>query len=485
MTDSGAYYPEPAPNAEPDVRDVYCNRTLNFHAIRAIGYDMDYTLVHYQVEAWEQRVYDHVQRKLGDLGWPVDDLAFDPQLFVRGLVIDTELGNIVKANRFGYIKRGMHGTKTLAFDELRRDYARVTVDLAERRWVFLNTLFSISEACIFAQLVDRFDENGLPGIPTYERLYRVVRATVDEAHMEGQLKAEIQADPERFVELDPDLPLTLLDQQRAGKKLLLITNSEWPYTRFMMSYVIDRYLPAPLTWRDLFTLVITDARKPVFFTDDVPIFEVVDDAGLLRPWRGKLEPGGVYHGGCAAVVEQALGLSGEEILYVGDHIWGDVHVSKSVLRWRTALILREIEEEIAAQRAFAERRGRLAARMIEKAALEGRRDQARLRLQRIRGGYGPPDSEGGDVRAIEATIDDLRRRLAELDREIAPLARASSALASDRWGPHMRTGNDRSHLARQIERHADIYLSRVSNFLAKTPFVYLRSPRGSLPHDHD
>ena len=36
---------------------------------------------------------------------------------------------------------------------------------------------------------------------------------------------------------------------------------------------------------------------------------------------------------------------------------------------------------------------------------------------------------------------------------------------------------------RQIERHADIYMSRVSNFLHHTPFFYFRSPRGSLPHD--
>jgi hypothetical protein len=28
-----------------------------------------------------------------------------------------------------------------------------------------------------------------------------------------------------------------------------------------------------------------------------------------------------------------------------------------------------------------------------------------------------------------------------------------------------------------------VYTSRVSNFLHATPYVYLRSPRGSLPHD--
>ena len=74
-------------------------------------------------------------------------------------------------------------------------------------------------------------------------------------------------------------------------------------------------------------------------------------------------------------------------------------------------------------------------------------------------------------------------RLLPLDGEIAPLARAATELTNSRWGLLTRAGNDKSHLARQVERYADVYTSRVSNFLHASPFVYLRSPRGSLPHD--
>jgi hypothetical protein len=72
-----------------------------------------------------------------------------------------------------------------------------------------------------------------------------------------------------------------------------------------------------------------------------------------------------------------------------------------------------------------------------------------------------------------------------LDDEIAPLAIASGTLNNERWGLLMRTGNDKSLLTRSVERHADIYMSRVSNFLYQTPFTFLRPPRGSLPHDLD
>ena len=95
-------------------------------------------------------------------------------------------------------------------------------------------------------------------------LYELVRETMDAAHLEGELKAEIVAEPERFVVLDPALPRALLDLKQAGKKLFLATNSEWHYTAPMISYVLDRYLQGS-RWRDLFDLVIVQAKKPGFF----------------------------------------------------------------------------------------------------------------------------------------------------------------------------------------------------------------------------
>src|SRR6188508_2390536 len=111
-------------------RGVYCNRTLNLRAIRAVGYDMDYTLIHYRAEEWELRVYEYARQRLKEQGWPVEELRFDPDLVIRGLIIDTELGNIVKANRFGYVKRAFHGTQPLSFDLQRKVYSRTIISLS-------------------------------------------------------------------------------------------------------------------------------------------------------------------------------------------------------------------------------------------------------------------------------------------------------------------------------------------------------------------
>ncbi len=461
-------------------RHLYCNRTLNLRSIRAIGYDMDYTLIDYNVEAWETRAYEYIRDHLARLGWPVSGLRFDAQRVIRGLIIDLELGNLLKANRFGYVRKACHGTRALSFDEQRQAYGRTIVDLAEPRWVFLNTLFSLSEGCIYTQLVDLLDQRVLPGVMGYADLYAMVRRGMDEAHMEGALKAEIIAAPERFVELSEETALALLDQKNAGKKLLLITNSEWSYAAAMMSYAFDRCLGGG-SWRALFDVVIVGARKPDFFTTKYPFFRVVSDDGLLRPVEGALQSGVTYFGGSARQLEDHLGLAGDEILYVGDHMFGDVHVTKNVLRWRTALILRELEDEVAAIEASAEAQRFLSLKMSEKDELEAELCRARLAAQRLRAGYGPQPAE--DAATLAAEQASLRSRLQVLDEEIKPLAKAASELQNPTWGLITRAGNDKSHLARQIERYADIYTSRVANFLEATPFVYLRSPRGSLPHD--
>jgi hypothetical protein len=287
------------------------------------------------------------------------------------------------------------------------------------------------------------------------------------------------------VDLDPEVPLTLLDQKHSGKQVVLITNSEWSYAAPMLAYAFDRFLPDDMTWRDLFSLAIVGARKPAFFSSGAPAFRIVgeDDDGepVLKEHRGPLEEGHAYVGGNAGLVERSLGLSGDEILYIGDHVYADVRVSKSLLRWRTALILRAIEEEATAYESFQQAHRKLSAMMREKERLESAFSDLRLERQRNEAGYGPQTDR--DLTALQEEADALREHLVDLDARIRPVARSASELMSSRWGPLLRAGKDKSLLARQVERSADLYTGRVSNFLRYTPFMYFRSHRGSLPHD--
>ncbi len=463
----------------PAERRVYCNRTLNMKSIRAIGYDMDYTLIHYHVEQWEMRAYEYLKEQFLADGWPVEQLKFDPKFVSRGLVIDTENGNLIKANRFGFIKKAMHGTLLMSYEDQRALYSGSLIDLANERWLFLNTLFSLSEACMYCQLVDLLDRRIIPEVLGYADLYKRVKGILDTAHMEGRLKAEIIAFPEKYVILEKETAQALWDQHSSGKRLILITNSEWNYTVPMMSYSFDRFLPDGKTWRDLFEIIIIGARKPYFFTDHQPFFEIINEEGLLKTHSGKLEKGKAYLGGTAQELEKHLGLSGDEILYIGDHMFGDVHVTKNILRWRTALILRELEDEIEGIESFKPSHQKLIMLMEKKEKLEKKNCFLKLELQRKRNASGAKTVDEN----LERELLEIRSELEALDKELAPLAKKDTELNNPIWGLLMRAGNDKSYLAYQLERYADIYTSRVSNFMWITPFAYLRSPRGSLPHD--
>ena len=91
--------------------------------------------------------------------------------------------------------------------------------------------------------------------------------------------------------------------------------------------------------------------------------------------------------------------------------------------------------------------------------------------------------DGTNRATSEADRDAVTAEAATLDEEVAPLARASAEQGNPIWGPLMRAGADKSLFARQVERYADVYTSRVSNLRYETPYGYLRAARGSLPHD--
>ena len=159
-------------DAAPPEQGVFANRTLNLRSVRAIGYDMDYTLIHYRVDEWERAAFEHARSDPGRRrGWPVDDLDLRSRRRSRiGLVFDLELGNLVKATRFGYVVRAQHGNRR---PDLRRAAATPTpetvVELAETAFEFMNTLFELSRASLLRQLVDTARRDAAPRDPQLRR----------------------------------------------------------------------------------------------------------------------------------------------------------------------------------------------------------------------------------------------------------------------------------------------------------------------------
>ncbi|GBE30126.1 5' nucleotidase family protein [bacterium BMS3Bbin04] len=147
------------------------------------------------------------------------------------------------------------------------------------------------------------------------------------------------------------------------------------------------------------------------------------------------------------------------------------------------MVLRELEGEIRALSGFRAEQAELTSLMLKKEELESTFDRIRMLVRR-----GEAVSGKGKDPKLEKFIVKLNRirsELSALDKKIGPYAKAYGELLNPNWGLVLRAGNDKSLLARQVENFADIYMSRVSNFLYSTPYAYLRSKRSTLPHDRE
>jgi HAD superfamily 5'-nucleotidase-like hydrolase len=433
--------------------------------------------------------YDFALRSLARRGVPTQGLQIDKDLVIRGLIIDKRHGNIVKTDRFGFVKRAMHGTARMSAAEVRTRYGRELVNLKdEERWVFLNTFFSVSEAVLYAQLVDRLDSGAIERTVcprAYDALHALVKEAVFDAHVEGTLKQEIMANPSRFVRPDPELPQTLIDQRQAGKTLMLITNSEFDYTATVMTCALGS------GWKSYFDIIIVNARKPDFWSSDAQLYEIVSDDGLMRPVQkltrqSDSNEGKIFSGGSAKQVQAALGVEGSSVLYVGDHIYTDAALAKLQFSWRTCLILRELEAEVQALASGRAHRQYLKSLLDKKERVGFCLNQIRLERQRI---LARPDGElvASDFDRIEnfnRVLAELLVVMSELDDQIGPGIERDGCHFNATWGHLCRAGvNDRSMLLKQIEKYADVYTSKVSNLGLYSPYMYWRAPPVSMGHD--
>ncbi|KAA6422922.1 MAG: cytosolic purine 5-nucleotidase [Trebouxia sp. A1-2] len=253
-------------------RNIFCNRSLNMRSIKAVGFDMDYTLSQYKPETFEKLAHDlTVEKLVGVFGYPeiIATWKFDWRYMVRGLTIDKQRGNILKIDRHKYVKIAYHGFRELSRAERRAIYSDSNFEFDEPDFAMIDTLFSLAEAHLFMQLVELQDSQPdlLPPGKTRPDLYRDVRAAVDLCHRDGSLKQAVAKDPAKYIHEDSRL-IGIMDMYRAaGKKLFVATNSLWDYTHVVMNFLLTGRVGSDRNeeWLEYFDVVITGCGKPAFF----------------------------------------------------------------------------------------------------------------------------------------------------------------------------------------------------------------------------
>ena len=447
---------------------IFVNQSLNLEKISAIGYDMDYTLVHYHPHGWEQRAYDTLLEYIHHHHTDTPPLSFNPKAVIRGLIIDIELGNILKVCQFGQVKTAYHGNNQLSKTDINHIYGKETIHLSKSRYVFLNTLFSLSIGCLFTQLVESNDQHQLNKTYTYHNLYTILQKATEYTHLESTLKNEIMQNPHHYIHLNPITVEALKEQKACGKQLFLVTNSNWQYTDAVMSHAFNPYLENN-NWQSLFSLIVCSAQKPRFFSSEQDAFMIDPSTHMLKPCIKLVKDHAIYHGANAHLVEEYLNTSGQDILYVGDHMYTDINISKRVFGWRTCLIIHELDAEIEALTSN---------KLMIQTLINMRKERNHLtqRLNRLTLDEHLKKSPPSDMQSLNDSIHELTEIIEEYEQQF-------SQINNIKWGLHMRSGLQKSHLARQIERYADLYATGVQAFHFTSPncfFDYISKP---LPHE--
>uniref|UniRef100_A0A8C9Y6R4 5'-nucleotidase, cytosolic IIb n=1 Tax=Sander lucioperca TaxID=283035 RepID=A0A8C9Y6R4_SANLU len=345
---------------------VFVNRSLAMEKIKCFGFDMDYTLAVYKSPEYESLGFELTVERLVSIGYPQELLSFvyDPSFPTRGLVFDTMYGNLLKVDAYGNILVCVHGFNFLRGPEIRERYPNKFIQRDDtERFYILNTLFNLPETYLFACLVDFFSncdrytscETGFKNgdlFMSYKSMFQDVRDAVDWVHFKGTLKVKTVENLEKYVVKDGKLPL-LLSRMNEVAKVFLATNSDYKYTDKIMTYLFDfPHGPKPGTshrpWQSYFDLILVDARKPQFFGEGTVLRQVDTTTGRLKigTYTGPLQHGIVYSGGSSDIVCDLLGAKGKDIVYIGDHIFGDILKSKKRQGWRTFLVIPELAQEL-------------------------------------------------------------------------------------------------------------------------------------------
>ncbi|GMH87639.1 hypothetical protein TrST_g5998 [Triparma strigata] len=456
---------------------------------------MDYTLAQYHVPEFDNLAFDGAKQKLVDMGYPEEVLGFtyDPSRWIRGLIIDIKRGNFLKIDKHKYTRVAYHGSQEMSSEARKALYAQTfnkKDSFGESFYINMDTLFQIVDAELYSQLIDLKDNNEFEFLDgkTYEEMYRDARACVDLCHRDGVIKDEVARNPAKYVVKDPNMVPMLKQYKEKGIKVFLVTNSLWTYTQDVMSFLVDPEDTESGDWTDLFDLIIVGSCKPAFLVDPRrDLFRVDKASGQLTNTDGVyeiaalnpngatkfLEQGNVFQNGnfnqLAAMLDlDGKAITGEQILYVGDHLYSDVLRSKRTLGWRTALIVPELEEEMKTSESQKETNEEIMKLRKLRETISVKANALRLL----------PSNQENDEQ-LETLLDSDRK----IKEALVDIVGSHHKAYNPIWGQLFKAGYEDSRFAYYTANYACLYMTKASNLRYVSDQRAFRTFSNPLPHN--
>lgn len=325
--------------------------TFKFNDYDCIGFDLDNTLLRYNITNMVKLEYETLSRFL------VEDRNYDPKYLLKpllhkdldfmqkNLILDLRQGNILKIAPTGAIHRASHGTKFLSCEEILEAYPNGHWDVGDAFCAdMLSTwngpmsehiralldYFDIPTCVAFSRIVDTLDEENGRSLESYDiwpdildGIFYMFKREHFALNKGGWFRT-VKSSPEKYLHKCHPQVLEWMKKLRGRSKLFLLTGSNFDFADFTASYAIGE------DWRSLFDIVVCYARKPGFFTGNAEFYTLngyKEETGI----RGnELQKNQVYSQGnwkdLAKFLGQLMGKSEPKCLYIGDNLIQDVYV---------------------------------------------------------------------------------------------------------------------------------------------------------------
>ena len=281
---------------------------------------------------------------------------------------------------------------------------------------------------LMAAVMDYFMKHSLEYQP--ESLYYDVSTSIGAAH--ATFHSETRSNPSLYLHRDPFMIPWLEKLIEANKKVFLITNSPFETVDAGMAFMVGK------KWREFFDVVIVQAGKPHFFTNNAKPFRELDIERKIFLWDTvtELAKGKIYAGGTIDHFQKLTG-------------WTLLH------GWHTAAVIRELEMEINKMNTDEFKWG-VNWQQVLMALIE--------------------DHQGVEGEEAKAVINDWKE-------EVLTIQSSLRSMFNPQFGSTFRSHNNPTYFSRKLFRFSDLYTSRVTNLLRYSLKHSFYPRRGALPHE--
>ena len=345
------------------------------------GFDMDLTLVQYHTVNLIEFVYAGLQNHLieecgisRDVFLPVNQIE---HMLFRGAVIDVDRGNVLQVDKSGVIAQAFYGLKSLSrveivelygegkwgeWDQVLQDHfigsypdPNKSTDATARTTYILDSEFDTPGTGIFSCVVESI-KNSEPKSDDLKKEFNILwknmaRAFADvyktdqESNSTISFYTQCKRKPETFIKKIGQKTIQCLRELKAkGKCVFLLTTSNYDFTDEILKVAYGD------GWRELFSVVLTHAKKPSYFANKGQVLHRVSDDRCKLEACDAIEEGGMYTGGNVDYLNKFLsGQTHKEqpsVLYVGDNMRADIQGASKVANWKCGCLIENLPPKL-------------------------------------------------------------------------------------------------------------------------------------------